>query len=320
MKQATLSAFTFNGLGMVIAIILVALSLPTASLHAAEWAWKLQQDEQLTLRLQQKTDTVTAVEKKLIRVSLEVNTELKWRVIAVDNGKYSIEQTVDSMLIKMLLPDRDGTLEYDSKSTARPRGVVRQLARGVAPLLESKVTFRMDSLGKVSDVESNLEDELGDGGQSESLRGLFTADVMNEMLAQIFPPLPAQPADSTESEPQPLEWSSTATRRLAIGEVKVQTKYSTMPAQGQGSDEDEQKASTTTKIGVTGKVELAAQSDQQQETLRIDSGELTGSLQFDHAAGRFRSGDITQVVVAESRSRTRPIRTRVTSRVTFSVE
>jgi len=270
-------------------------SAPTGPL-----VWKFAEGDELKLELHQKTDTVTAIDKKLIRVSLEVQTDLLWTVMSIGDQGVSIEQTVAGMSLKMRLPDKEGALEYDSRSEKSPRGTAKKIAAGIQPLLDSKVTFNMNGRGVLSNVETDLGEEAGEGGQSDSLRALFTPEVMNEMLAQVFPHLPA---DETA------QWSTSAKRDLPIGQVVVDTDYSRAPVEG----------GKATRLTVKGKVSLAKQEDQQQRTIRLESGDLEGWLDFDRDAGRFASGEVTQVIVAESLERNTPIRTRVTSRLWFTL-
>lgn len=291
---------------MLLAILVLASS-------SVEWAvaqdqtqpagplvWKFADGDDVKLALHQKTDTVTAIDKKLIRVTLEVHTDLRWTVSSADESGFAIEQTVASMSVKMQLPDKEGALEYDSKSEKAPRGAAKKLAAGIQPLLDSKVTFQMDSRGVITNVESSFGDEEGQGGQSDSLRALFTPEVMNEMLAQVFPHLPADASAN---------WSSTAKRDLPLGQVLVATDYTRAAAEKAGQ----------TRLTVKGKVSLGEQKPEQKRKIRLELGTLDGWLDFDHDAGRFASGDVTQVVVAESRERNTPIRTRVTSRLWFTL-
>lgn len=267
---------------------------------AGPLVWKFTEGEELKLELNQKTDTVTAIDKKLIRVSMEVQTDLLWTVTAVADQGVSITQTVAGMSLKMRLPDKEGALEYDSRSEKAPRGTAKKIAAGIQPLLDSKVTFNMTGRGVLSNVETDLGEEAGEGGQSDSLRALFTPEVMNEMLAQVFPHLPAGKS---------AQWSTSSKRDLPVGQVVVDTDYSRAPVDG----------GKVTRLTVKGKVSLAKQEDQQQRTIRLESGDLKGWLDFDRDAGRFASGEVTQVVIAESRERNTPIRTQVTSRLWFTL-
>jgi hypothetical protein len=260
-------------------------------------AWSLNAGEELTLELHQKTDTVTAIEKKLIRVTLEVHADLKWRVLSADDHGFDILQTVTGMAVKMQLPDKDGTLEYDSRVDKNPRGKARKISLALQPLLASKVRMKMDRRGRVTEVKSEVDDDLATGGQSDNLRALFTPDVMNEMLAQMFPVLP---------EPSQQKWSITEQRKLPLGDVRMKTDYAL------GMEE-----AGLTSIDVKGSLELVKQDNDQQRTLRLESAAIVGSLQFDQAAGRFRRGSVEQTIVAESRERSMLIRTKVTSHLWF---
>ncbi|MFP6677175.1 MAG: DUF6263 family protein [Pirellulaceae bacterium] len=288
----------FTARSVLFALFLMgSVATVTAQGQDANLAWNLKAGEEFTLELRQKTDTVTAVEKKLIRVSLEVDADLLWRVLSVDEKGFDILQTVTGMTVKMQLPDKDGTLEYDSRVDENPRGSARTISLALQPLLAAKVRMKMDRRGNVTDVSTELDEEIGAKGQSESLRELFTPDVMSEMLAQVFPVLPGQSQKN---------WSSSVQRELPLGKVNMKTDYAL------GAVEN-----GLTAIDVKGQLKLVEQDKAQQRTLRLDSAEIIGSLHFDQDAGRFRKGDVQQTVVAESREQDMLIRTKVTSRLRF---
>lgn len=265
--------------------------------------WQLAANQQLVLDFEQKTETFTELSGVRVAMTMEMRMQLNWTVHDVDaQGMARLTQSIGRLQLKMQ-PAAGETIDYDSQRQVQTSPAAREIAEGLAPLLNSTVTLTMSNRGQIRDVQ--LSDEAAETLEKLPKSSAFKRQLSREGLAQLLGQsamvLPEQPVAPGAT------WSQSRTATANQAAVKVVSDYKFEGPHPDGGD----------RITVSTRLELPATPGGAR--LRIRQQQQTGELRFDTVAGRLVQSTIEQQLTTETAYRDRQIVAQATSTVQLSV-
>ena len=263
---------------LVLSLAIFSAALFSANARAAErtLCWKFKAGDSLRCTNdQQMLNNLQGPQGPLKITSLQL-VEVRWDVKAVDNdGVASMVQTIERMKRKVETP-QGAILDYDSASDKEPTG---QLAEMMVPmfklLVKQSFTYKMNSLGEISDVQ--LPAELIEGFKKvqgfEKIAPMFSAEGVKQTLSQSTLVLPTEAMDVGKS------WQTESTvDQGPLGKLKTTTTFKYVGLEMHDGKEMD-------KIETSIKLENP-EADKAETKIEIVEQEGKGTIYFDNALGR----------------------------------
>jgi hypothetical protein len=182
--------------------------------------WKLKPGDSLAVTLDQQTDSTVAFSGKSAKTDIILKLSLGWNVMAADNTGFKIRQSIDGIQQK-LTTQQAGTIEFDSKSKAKPTGQSRDLADALRPLVGAEFDMTMTPRGEITAVEPANEaaKALFAGLQSGQTADAAALASVEQMLKRPLLVLPERATSVGET------WSASSERPTVAGPLKIDTTY-----------------------------------------------------------------------------------------------
>jgi hypothetical protein len=142
------------------ALLLVAATgviFPPPAAAQRTLQWKLRAGEKFRIITAQDVTMQAEVAGRSVKVGHRTVVQISWHVteVSADRGA-QIRQSVERLKVQLHSPGGE-ELVFDSASADPPAGPARQIAAAAGPLRKSRVTWRMDAGGRVTELRL-LED------------------------------------------------------------------------------------------------------------------------------------------------------------------
>jgi hypothetical protein len=249
--------------------------------------WKLETGQELAVVVEQQTTSQVAFSGKSATTKIDLAMDLAWKVSAAEEDKFTIEQSLTAIRIKLNSPQA-GIVEYDS-AVKRPTGSSRELAEVMQPLRDSIVTITINGRGEVQDVQPVNDAAKGlfdpSAGESQALSKATVQKLLKQPLA-ILPEKEMSEGDS---------WTTTSDLAAALGDFKQTTTYRL-------TGTIEQDGQKLLKIESTSALKPAAESPERaaaQPKPTLKSHEQSGTLLYSPEEHRLVAAEQTQKIVTE---------------------
>lgn len=285
-------------------IVLVAVLTTLATGHSTGRAaellrWKFQPGEKLHYQMQQDTTIRSAAAARTDKTAIAQTIDLTWTVTAVAaDGVATMTQTIDRMRMKATTPE--GVMEVDSASDAIDGPLAQSMVPIFKALIGAEFTLKMTPTGRIRDVEvpARALDVLK---ASPQLGSMLSPEALKDMTAQATIPLPDKAVDVGE------KW----TDEKNLAGVKLKMTY-TFEGPAELDRRKVDRISTKADMEIT----LPEAEGVQAE---METGELTGEMFFDFAAGKLLSSSAKQnmaiSIMAKEQSLRQEIQTLVSMRL-----
>jgi hypothetical protein len=266
---------------------LVGLANATAGSAAAATTlrWKFKQGQTIYYEMQQDMEMAMNMQGREFKTSTSQVMDMTWRVAAVNSdGTCEMRQTFERIRFTMEGPT--GRVEYDSSQAEKPDDPVLNM---VAPMFEALVgadfTMKMDALGNVSNVTmpEKFRAQLANNPAGQ-MTGM-NEDSMKQMLQQAALVLPEKPVAQNDT------WNSALAVEMPFGVMKSNNQMTYLGPESSGSKKFE-------KIGIASQVTLEPKADSPLE-INISKQNISGTVQFDNAAGYVEGTTMQQEMVME---------------------
>lgn len=264
---------------------------------ADELRWRFAAGDEYAVELKQQTAITTIVKTKPVRFTIDIALEMDWRVAAAaPQQSASIEQTFRRIVVTMNSPGGD-PVEYDS-SSKQLTSKQKKFAAALAPLVGKSLTLSVTQRGEVDAVvlSSELKEHLDEVGAESRLQELLSEQGLAELLRGSLVQLPENAVAAGD------EWKFEDSVSSSLGELKRKRTYT---YGGNGA------------IDLSAEIEIAASGGPK---IDIKQQSQTGKFEFDVAAGRITSSELTQKLTTETPYRDLKIQTTVetTQRMTVT--
>lgn len=272
--------------------------------------WKFAKDQAFDVVCTQQTEVETSVNNKPRRAYLEMTMQLAWNVDEVDEaGVATISQTIKRLQLKTTAPDAD-PIVYDSESLSKPSGTTRQIAAGLAPLVGTTFTVKMDARGDVTAVTLTeaAQKSLAALPEDSQLKQVLTVEGITNLFRTGDGQLPEQAVSPGDT--WPLERETTT----PLGTLR---ETGTFAFAGQESIAGQK----VEKIELASTAKLDAKSDAAVR-LRVQEQTKSSVLLFDAAAGRALSSETKLLSKSVRPFRDRQIHVTIngTTKLTFTAK
>lgn len=294
-------------LTMIAALVfnIVSLCLPVAASETL-LRWKFTEGQRLQVTVDQHTATETTGAGKPTGIDITMQSRMIWTIDSVDaDGTAQITQRFERFAVTMKSGAAE-PIEYASDSEAKPTGSAADIAAAVSPVIGTDFTVTMTNRGAIRAVKlSEAAEQAFAAVESPTLKQLFSAEGITQLLGQAAVELPEQPIakDST--------WTSTMTTPSPLGTLKQSRTY-IFAAQ------EDIDGKPLERINITGQLEIEA-SEQAPRKLKLINQELVGSMLFDSEAGRLASSQSTQKLTTERPYREFKIKVETTATTTTTI-
>jgi hypothetical protein len=227
--------------------------------------------------------------------------EIDCKVGGVDEGgTATIEQSIQRVQLKTTAPDAE-PIVYDSASSAKPSGAVKEIAANISPLVGATFAVKMDARGDVRDVTMSDETQMKiDALRADSqLKPLLTKDGLATLfrLGGGILPEKAVKADDT--------WSANQDIPTPYGTLKQTGAFTYTGTEKLGEKQLD-------KIGLAATAKLEPTKGVAGAKLETSSQTKTGTLLFDSAAGRAVSSETKLESKSVRTFRDTPINVKIT--------
>lgn len=274
-----------------------AVSVPLAGFaEETAIAWKFTKGDKLLVTREQNTVSQTSVANKPVRTTVDTTVDMTWTVHDVDEqGAAQITQSLDRIQVKM--DAGHGLVEFDSASKEKPVAAVKTLADGVLPLVGGTFEITMTRRGEMLGLKP-----------SEKLAKLLGSKLDDAGIAKLLQqPLVLLPEKAVEPA---ASWETQRTLPSSLGDLRQTLTYKFA---GLGDD-------TRAKLA---RLEIAGVIAAPKPTAnlpKLKSNELTGSADFDTAAGRLVEMTVTQTLEVTSVYSNTPLAVKTESKVATKVK
>lgn len=242
--------------------------------------WKLQTGDHLDVAITQNTTSEVLYSGKKTAAKIDLAMYLTWRVLAVEENKFRLEQTLDRVTVSLAAPPA-GEVQYDTAQAAKPVGSAKDIAAALAPLIAAKLEVTMSDRGEV--LGAKPVQPAAAAGPSAGQPPLFSKDAIQQLLKQPLVVLPDAPVSPGTKWPIKTELTT------ALGKATQTTEYQFKgPVQEGGQKLDQ--------IAFTAALEIA---DNAAAKIKLKKQEQSGKIRFDSAAGRVVSAEQEQTLVTE---------------------
>lgn len=242
--------------------------------------WKLAAGERLAVAVAQDTNSEVSYSGKTTKTQIKLAMELTWRVIAVENERIRLEQSIGRLSVSFDAPPA-GRVQFDSADQAKLTGPAKEIAASLQPLLAAKVEITMNDRGEILEAKE-INDAAASAGPSAAA-ALVSQEAIQQLLKQPLVVLPAKPVTIGDN------WNTTNELKSALGPAQQTTTFRyTGPAEVEGKTVEVIEVTTTLKLtpATTAKITLKEHTQK-------------GTVRFDAAAGRVVSAEQTQKLVTE---------------------
>jgi len=293
---------------LIATLLLLSVSRTTTlAQEASPFRWKLQQDNLLTYELQQKTTVSSEIDGRGQQTEITLSMFMDAKVLDWQDEVASIEQSITRITMKMSLPEAGGikTIELDTGSDEKQRGLADRLLKQIKPLIGNTFTVKMTSRGEIVAIEipKATMDALREAPSSMQLRKALTADALKQMFGDTAVVFPDQALAVNES------WQSTDSVNNAIGTIDRKHIY-TNDGMKQVGDKSVVQISMKTEITVKQPGENDAQ---------VDDFQGSGLIWFDPGEGIVTGGEIQNQMKTSRTYRDKVIHTTVDNSIVMKV-
>jgi hypothetical protein len=282
---------------------------PEVSADGKLLRWKFQQGDRFHVMLRQTSVHETRVNNRPLKMTLKMTTELDWIVDSVDEqGRGVITQSFRRMAL-LMDNDQGESIEFDSASQGQSRGLAKEIAQRISPLIGLKLQVTMNDRGEIVDTsfskeaEKILEAESKDG----QIRKLFSKEGLTQMLRQSAAVLPEQPVSPDDT------WTVKTASKSPIGDLDQVHNFTY-------EGEEQKNGHTLQKIVVETSLALAKSKGNSEPSMKLEDQTQTGTLYFDAEAGNFVASTIDQKFTSQTPYREMIIRSTVDSTLTMTIE
>ncbi|MDP7019454.1 MAG: DUF6263 family protein [Pirellulaceae bacterium] len=283
---------------VVIAVAVVACSLLHVPTTAAQTLlrWRFEQGQRLRVAMVQSIDTETFVDRKPLAMGFQMNLEMDWEVVGVDqDGAAQMTQSIRRMSFISRTP-KEPPVEYDTeKKPINAAG--RAIEKALRPLVDAKFHLKLSARGEVVDVQLSAEVEkaMENFAKESRYRAIFSREGMSKTLRHAAAQLPENPVSAGDS------WTTAQAFASPIGDASIDNQFTY-----RGVSEGRQVIDVKRTMKVK-------ESESKSKT-RLASFESSGSISFDSRQGRLAHSKINQTIKTE-----RPFRDTKIEVVTKSV-
>lgn len=266
--------------------------------------WKFKEGDRYKVQVTQKQIHETRTNKRRT-VNIDMTMEMDWTIDSVREGMAIMSQSFTRLAFIM---ETDGEkLAYDSSETKKPRGIAREVASRISPLIGARFELVMTDRGKIDRVKLSPEaqEAIEQSSAGSKLSDLFTPKGITKMLMQSAPALPEKPVNEEDT------WTATTQTTSPLGTLKQSHTYTYA-----GTEEFEGRVLDK----ITMDTELTLQkSAGAGPRVKLTSQSLTGTFRFDAEAGRFESTTVQQRLSSETPYGDMVIKAKVESTSTLNI-
>ncbi len=259
--------------------LLFAVSLSAVHAQQAELAWQFKSGDELAIQFTQSDTFRSLIDTRDRSVESEVILDVDWSVTAVDpQGTATVDQTLTRIRLKSGAPGEEEKLaiEIDTAAGKATRGVSRDFAKLVMPLVGLKYSLQVDNRGAVLAVavDPAVMATINALPADHQLSKIVQPEVMKTLLAKSL----ALPAKSLKAD---LAWEDTDQLAFSGGTLDRKTKWKV-----ESLDDDVASLGVSLELN-QGTATAAPGSFTGPMTLRGYTG--GGKMVFDRKAGHLQS-------------------------------
>jgi hypothetical protein len=269
---------------MLLRILLscIALWLITAPGLQAQTTlrWKLTAGEKLAVAVTQNTTSEVTYSGKTTKTKIDLAMDLTWRVIAVENEKIRLEQSISRLSVSFDAPPA-GRVQYDSAEQEKLTGPAKEIAASLQPLLAAKVEITMNDRGEILEAKE-IKNAAASAGPTAAA-SLISPEAVQQLLKQPLVVLPEKPVSTGDT------WTTKNDLQSALGPAQQTTTFRYAgPAEVEAKKVELIEVTTTLKLTPPATAKITLKEHTQ-----------TGTVRFDAAAGRVVSAEQKQKLVTE---------------------
>lgn len=272
-------------------LLLAALFVALASNALAQETlrWKFGAGDELRYAVVQTTDlALTSAGGGAAQTKTRQAMDLVWEVESVDaDGAARVACNIER--VQMTLEASGGqSFQFDTDSAEPPEGLAALVAPAFKQLVADGFTAKFSADGVLSDIEASADllqavSNLPGGGGSAG------GEALRQLAAPATQPLPVEPAAPGAA------WTHTSGNAAVamVGKVLFETEYTYTEQRGAEAN-GQPLAVFVPKVSVTTGADPAS-----AQIGKVEAKSTEGEILFDAAAGRLRSGDVTQAMGIE---------------------
>ena len=254
---------------------------------ADEVRWKFGVGDQYKVKISQKSNLNSKVNRTRVDVELELNCEMDWKVLSIaENGNATIEQAFTRMQVKVVKTAKP-TIVYDTDQESPAEKNAKHFKEVYDKLVGIRFKVEMTDRGQIQKVEPDQKDKetLRKIPESMEARRLFEKRGLEEIYNSGGFVLPA---DSVEKG---FQWPVRKEQKLTFGKANFETLFTYL-----GTGESDALA----RFRMEATARLADQPQNPAEKpMQLRKQEQTGEIQFDTRNGFLRSIVVNQEMETE---------------------
>ena len=268
--------------------------------------WQLAKGQQLHVDISQTTNTTAAITVRSVQSEYQMEMGLDWTVQGVEDGLFSIEQTITRLAIN---GKRGGNVIVALDTNKKPERTLvdaeRDLNKAISALVGKTFLVEMTARGKVNDVKipEEMLDSLRDVPASMRIRQIFTSEGYKEIFSKATLLFPEEEAAAD------LSWEQTETIESRAGKFDVKHTYTI------NKNLSEQAA----QIDVVSLLSAQPPSDDQSQLMTIKEQSANGQIKFDRERGIITSASMKTSLVTEKPFQNETITSSINSEITLTI-
>ena len=298
-----------RGFSFILLSLLAAVYCDGVLAEGKVLRWKFQQGDHFHVVLTQSSVHETRVNNRPLKMTVAMTTELDWKIASVDEqGRGVMTQSFTRMALKMD-NDQGQSLDFDSASESKPRGLAQGVAERIKPLIGLQIQLTMTDRGEIVEValSDKAQSAISDAAKDARFKDLFSKEGLTQMLRQSAIVLPEKAVAEGDS------WTTKTSANSPVG-VLDQTHEFTY-----GSTE-ERDGRSLEKMTVQTSLDIRKAKSSSEPKLKLSDQSQTGDFYFDSESGNFVESTIKQKLTSETPYRDLLIHATVDSSMSMTIK